>query len=279
MAIGVGVRSRYRHGHAGISSVLGGGGGGEIVFLRHAGTHVNLNGEEDTIKIPSFDATGGPLGDGNMPSAAAARTFEMWLRLTSESVGADVNALSTGVGGNYHDYTMVRRVSDNLLANHWFLDKTFTDADADFWLQFVGEWHHFAVVYEGSGGDEIFYVDGVADLSWTPSPDLGTTRTDLWLLGGSEGHINQGQRLAADIFDFRIWNVARSPAQLLAGKDAFPEEDATGLAAAYNMQEGEGTSLAGYGAGFDSTGGLEASAGVIDNTNGQISWESGTDPR
>ena len=105
-------------------------------------------------------------------------------------------------------------------------------------------WHHVAVTYDGSTGG--LYIDGVLDAT----PDAGdahafdvdrehaaiATSLDDAAVEVPEGFF-QGQMDEA-----RIWNVARTPAQIAA---AYQLEipSATGLLGRYAMNEGLGTAV------------------------------------
>ena len=104
-------------------------------------------------------------------------------------------------------------------------------------------WHHVAVTYDGSTWR--LYIDGVLDGS---DPDAGTPRFDSTAHAAIATSLDDAAVEVPEGFfqgqmdEARIWNVARTPAQIAA---AYQLEipSATGLLGRYSMNEGLGTAV------------------------------------
>lgn len=103
----------------------------------------------------------------------------------------------------------------------------------------VGTWHHIAFVYDGT--NQILYVDGVAV---TTTPTTGTVASAGFTQGLVIGaRFDQNQQYSPTSFeDVRIWNVARTPAELNANMSSSLLGSELGLVAYYRFEDGAGSS-------------------------------------
>ena len=107
----------------------------------------------------------------------------------------------------------------------------------------MNAWHHVAVTYDGSAWRT--YIDGALDGS---DPDAGTPRFDSIAHAAIATSLDDAAVEVPEGFfqgqmdEVRIWNVARTPAQIAA---AYQLEipSATGLLGRYSMNEGLGTAV------------------------------------
>lgn len=150
-----------------------------------------------------------------------------------------------------------------------------------------GTWHHVAVTRDATTGIKRIYVDGVEDFA--SSPDASTADLSYPNAGVPvTGNCGSGQLtpygwylvLAAEKHDagaefpsfngyvdeLRIWNVARSAAQLATTYDRVLPADTPGLVGAYRFEEGSGSSLA------DSSTSGGPAAQLIAGTAGNGEW-------
>jgi hypothetical protein len=104
------------------------------------------------------------------------------------------------------------------------------------WTPVIGQWYHLAVVK--SGTSYTFYRDGVADGTSTSInvPDVNGPVT----LGQCEGSFH----LAGALDDVRVWNVARSAAQIQAASNSELVGSEGGLVGYWKLNEAGGTTLA-----------------------------------
>ncbi len=112
-----------------------------------------------------------------------------------------------------------------------------------------GNWHHIAVVYDGT--DKKIYVDGSLDAT-SSNPhsgnNLGSGTTRYGFLGdGSEATSYDGSRNSiyydGKMDEIRIWNVARTQTQINDNKNVCLVGNETGLELYYRMSDGSGSTI------------------------------------
>lgn len=109
----------------------------------------------------------------------------------------------------------------------------------------VNNWHHVAVMRDNTDQEMRFYVDGV---------EIGTStvNTSNDPSGGGSGIVNIGANFEQDgdfdgeIAHVRVWNYARSAAQIAYSYNRLVDSTALGLVAYWKLNEGHGTSVADY---------------------------------
>ena len=110
-----------------------------------------------------------------------------------------------------------------------------------------GAWHHIAAVYDN--GTATVYIDGTADGSTSLGSTMGSDSVRFGFIGtGSEANSVNGITgpdywFQGQIDEFRIWNVARSAADINTYKDSCLAGNEAGLQVYYRMSEGSGTTL------------------------------------
>ncbi len=128
-------------------------------------------------------------------------------------------------GGNelyfgFENATTLQAILDNGNSVYYSGDIDFTD----------GEWHHVALVYDTT--QLLCFVDGAAygdPAAMAVTLDFGNSQA---LIGADFDGFNSypGNYYKGHIDDVRLWNVARTPAQIMAGKDAEISSSSPGLA-------------------------------------------------
>jgi len=104
-----------------------------------------------------------------------------------------------------------------------------------------GSWHHFAVVKQGTESI-YFFIDGNHVDSNTHLPESGSTQntSDIFISWRGEGdNFFNGQ-----LDEIRIWNAARTPAEIQANKDELQEGSANDLVAYWRFDEESGRNTA-----------------------------------
>ena len=107
----------------------------------------------------------------------------------------------------------------------------------------TGEWVHIALVH--NNGMLRAYVNGVE----TGAVASGATRQPgngalpMLYIGGSIFNTSRNYTLQGQIDEVRIWNIARSTAEIVSNKDLILTGSEAGLAAYYQMSDGAGTIL------------------------------------
>nr|WP_246484191.1 LamG-like jellyroll fold domain-containing protein [Marivibrio halodurans] len=178
-----------------------------------------LDGGDDWIDIPVGAAAATGTGD---------FTWEGWVR-TSGREGAILSigdAQGGAAGTLYVD-------GDGMLAFAPGYDAPSTvggDAVDD------GAWHHVAVRYEGSSGGTLqLFVDGAA------SGDPGEYGLDISGDMAAIGRlVDGGMSFEGAIADFRVWNDARTDAEIDFHKDGRLTGEEDGLAGYWPLDEGNG---------------------------------------
>jgi len=98
-----------------------------------------------------------------------------------------------------------------------------------------GNWHHLAMVVTRSSANCKLYVDGVQEASVTSSGISGNLDNSINMLIGVE----RGKNIVfnGNIDEVRIWNTARTQAQLQSYKNISVDANSTNLVAYYKLDE------------------------------------------
>ena len=249
-----------------------------------AGTGLQLDGVNDYV---TFGAAPG--------LNASTFTIETWFKRTGTGVGTATSGSSGGLSDVIPLLTKGRS-EDDTPANvnmNWFLgiDATTNTLAADFEDTATGlnhavtgttvvtsnVWHHAAATYDGTTWR--LYLDGYLDRTlavgaFTPEATsiqhaaLGTAMDST---GTPDGYF------AGVLDEARVWNVARSQAQIVATKNVEISVATTGLLGRWGLNEGSGSTVSGLpaaGAGVHNgtyTGGYTPTAGLLGgDSNGAV---------
>lgn len=157
-------------------------------FDNKRGNMYTFDGVDDKLSI----STSG------LPQGNAARTIEAWVRTTQASIG---NIVSWGTRTNNQRSSIAVR-SGKFAWIGEFADLTGTVTIND------GQWHHVACVYNSTILS--LYVDGKLDVSFA----LNHNTTGNNLLIGTIATPSTGEFFNGSIDEVRIWNIARTQAQI-----------------------------------------------------------------
>ena len=202
--------------------------------------YVNLDGVDDFVRVADAPALSFGTGTTDTPF-----TMEMWLR--PDMVTARHQLL--GKAGEYRVAifygTLVVDLHDESSGSRaQVLTTNAVDLSA-----LVGGWHHLAITYDGRGGSTAaegiaIYIDGVAVPLWRWA-DAGYVAMENLAFPLEIGHASDlADQYDGALDELRLWNVARTPAQILATMNADLVGTETGLAAYWRFNEGAGATVA-----------------------------------
>jgi len=269
--------------------------------LRFYGTGVGPPGQQDRVRIQIDDNAPGPDASAPCDVGAGSFTIEFWMRGNLDDNGTsndggdretfDINWIYGNIivdrdiwGGSSRDWGIsiaggfVRfgtgRADVNPLDAEHTLEGDVNVLD--------GAWHHVACVRDAATGIKSIYVDGLLDFSSPPNrsrddisyPNNGdpspVTPWGPYIVLAAEKH-DAGSFFPSFngyMDEVRIWNVARSQAQILETYDRVIDSGAAGLVAYYRLEEGSGNSVA------DSSGANSPAGQLIAGTAGNGEWVS-----
>jgi hypothetical protein len=163
-----------------------------------------------------------------LPVGNTSRTIEAWVKTSTST---------NGVVANWGNTLTNQRSGLIVVNNHLYYVGENNDLQGSVNIS-TNSWHHVAITFDGTTLK--LYVDGALDNSSTKS--FNTTGTTLRIGQRSVG--DAGSELFNGIIDeLRIWNVARTQAELQANRFAEIPGNSTGLVAYYKMNETTGLSL------------------------------------
>jgi len=177
-------------------------------------TALHFNGN-DQIDATSYTGS-------SLPTGSSPRTIEAWVKTTQRSIGNFVSwgtritsqrssfAVRNGRAGFIGEF---RDLTGNIVIND-------------------GDWHHVAATYDGTTLK--IYVDGVLDVSGNIS--LNTIGQNLVV--GTIARPSVGEFFTGTLDEVRVWNYARTQAQILADTGGNLLGTEPGLVAYFDFQEG-----------------------------------------
>ena len=230
---GGGEPSSTSSGASGGASAGGMGGGGGRSVCPGAGKALEFDGDAQS-KVTA------DLVD-DLPTGNDSRTVELWAYFSGdESWRPEHSITEYGMGTPNHVFGI--DVDGYPDGGPGRLDP-YTNGDGDLPFDLspavpkVG-WLHLAWTYDGATHEFRFTVDGVVGNSKTIDHDLPTTASPI-AIGAANVFGNEG--FTGKIDEYRVWNVARTEAEIAANKDVLIGPDEPGLVAYYHFDEGSGT--------------------------------------
>ena len=200
--------------------------------------YLNFDGVDDYVDVADSDSLS--FGNG---AADTPLTFELWFRPSSMSSGQNL-LTKWGSSGSTREYRLF--VSSGTIR----LELMDRDGQTRVWANttgtlasLAGGWHHLAVTYDGRGGATAangvtIYVDGVA----VPvnrvnnAAYVAMNNTAALLQIGREAPASR--HYAGGLDEIRLWNVARTPAEIQASMTSELLGTEAGLRAYWRLNEG-----------------------------------------
>lgn len=172
-------------------------------------------------------------------SGNQARTIEAWIN--PDLVSIDQCVVSLGQGGNRYEVRIQNNGRLRLNANGVNVRTANGAIPANVWT-------HIAIVFPGGNIDAaIFYVNGIVRPHTANATLINTTNNTIRI-----GHVNNNVWFDGTIDEVRIWNGARSSAEIIAYMTSEPC-DKTNLIAQYHLDEVAGATASEEVSGNDGT--------------------------
>jgi hypothetical protein len=106
----------------------------------------------------------------------------------------------------------------------------------------LNQWQHIAVVYNEPANQIIFYKNGVAYPYTIPGGCSHSSAVKYALACSTQG--SPGQFFAGSLDEVRVWNVARTQAEIVANMSVTIPSNSSGLVLNYQFNEGTGINTA-----------------------------------
>ncbi|MBO2012488.1 LamG-like jellyroll fold domain-containing protein [Hymenobacter negativus] len=181
--------------------------------LTPPGNALAFDGSDDYVAL---------LNTTPVPTGNSTYTLEAWIKPNAMGVYGIIGWGNWGVGNQVN----ALRLSPTGIINYWWgPDLVVTTPDLS------GHWHHVAATFDGT--TRTIFLDGVAVGSDTPGSHTVPSPSNLRI-----GSTNNGEYFNGSIDEVRIWNVARSAAQMKAAYTSWPALPQAGLVAAYDFDAG-----------------------------------------
>lgn len=107
------------------------------------------------------------------------------------------------------------------------------------WNSLPAGWHHVAMTFDSQANDLRLFIDGVERGRMASEIDIVYDAHPL-TIGCDTVGTNFPYPFGGQVRDVRLWNVARTPAEVAAGMDGPPAAGASGLVAAWPLTDGAG---------------------------------------
>jgi len=202
-----------------------------IIYPLHAqigGNALNFDGSNDSVSIPSS----AQLNFGTSTNF----TLEAWVKLYSSQTNyTGIIAKADNSSSTFYQLVIV----ENKIAAEVSNGGAFAGTGQGFWGTtnlFDSSWHHVAMVVTRSSQNVKLYVDGVVEADTIHSAVVSDlNNTGNMLLGCDRTY---SQHFKGSIDEVRVWNVARSSADINTYKSVEIDPLTSGLMAYYRLNQG-----------------------------------------
>lgn len=212
---------------------------------------ISIQAQAQTNYAVNFDGTNDyvEVADNNAIDLSSNFTIETWIYPTGAGSsgtegGIIINKESSYEIARFPDGTIRYALSANGAGSDWGWTNTGLVAP-------LSRWSHISMIKNGT--TVTFYLNGTSSFSAGSQPATLTANTQPLRFGG---RVTSSQYLSGYLDDMRIWNTARSLAEIktyMFDKDL--AATASGLVSYYKMNEGSGTSAANFSTNFSGLGG------------------------
>ena len=207
----------------------------ESPHIISCGGSVSLSGQVNNTVDPatclSFNGSSSyvELSEPSLPQGNAPRTMEAWIKTSQTDNGTIMN------WGN----TTPNQRSGLLVVNGYlYYVGEYNDLMGSIPVN-DGQWHHVAASYDGTTLS--LYLDGTLYVSST-MPSFNTT--GFTLRSGRRAVPDDGEYFNGQLEEIRIWNTARTQAEIQASMASFVNPSTPGLICYLKFNEGSGNTSA-----------------------------------
>ena len=184
-----------------------------------------FDGDEDYVEVPHS----------NILNPSSQITIEAWIKFETGGLqNPRIAGKGTGWGIGYELFTLGTSNSRRFS----FALRGTTISSSIYYSS--GEWHHIAGVYNGNTMK--LYIDGVERASRNKTglfpPGTGSFKI------GKKSHHWSDDDFKGEIDEVRVWNIARTQAEILADMDNIISSTETGLIGYWRFDEGTGSQVA-----------------------------------
>jgi hypothetical protein len=218
--------------------------------LTNAPSDLNINENwlfqfsADNNNCLDFDGSDDNITFGDILGSEVNFTIEFWCKADSINSGVVIQ-LSSGSGES-----LAENVSFNVnlqsggefrLFYEYGSGSNETNTTSSFDLS-ADTWTHVAVVRDDASGNALFYKNGALVETESASNDpAGGDSTDAKMTIGNSFANSNG--FNGELAHVRVWNVARSAAQIASSYNRTVDSSASGLVGYWKLDEGNGTSV------------------------------------
>ena len=143
-------------------------------------------------------------------SGSSPRTVEAWIKTTANAVPANGGVQQTIV--DWGTFATGQRFTFNILFNNAIRLEAQGNGLSGTIPVNDGNWHHVATVYDPNAANKVsLYVDGVLDVAGNLTVTVNTGSTLPVRIGK---RIDENNSFAGSIDEVRIWNIAKTQAEI-----------------------------------------------------------------
>lgn len=208
-----------------------------FIFLLLGITGIKAQSTRNTLEFDGTMATSLVDCSSNSAFSQSIFTVEAWVKLKSNG-GTIISNVEYENGGLGAKGFSIRLATDNKVEFVMGIGLTAGD-----WAILVSEepltldkWTHVAVVYDGAVMN--MYFDGVSKGILANTNAILTSNQKLFF---GEHPTWSSRRFTGELSDVRIWNVARTEAEIASSMNDFLNNTESGLIANWKLDEGTGT--------------------------------------
>jgi hypothetical protein len=219
------------------------------VFAKSQSAYLEFDGTNDVVV--ASNTVGVPSG--NSP-------FTMEALIKPDPANPIGTIMTWGNRGTANESTGFRLNGSGQLFHYWWAN----DIGVTAGNLVDGAWHHVAATYDGT--TRSIYVDGVLVGSDTPGAHNAVMANGLSVGGAFISGTTQEEMYKGGMDEVRVWNIARTPAQISANMNNSLLGSESGLTVYYKFADGTSATTVKDLAGGDNTG-------TLTNMNTATAWQ------